>query len=159
MTFSSGEEFKLNNTVADCFLVDGTVTHLNEFIESPAVINHSEGDKSATNEVQESVVFVPERAVFLVVKQKHSIGKQEANGRTSMHSQETTKSSYDLLNRDRLIFNQNFGVKGSTSAYLVQKRFHTFVLTKIGMTWHEVQGLHSRRPKSTQQDESIWQQK
>ena len=97
MTFTSGEEFKLNSTVADCFLVDGTVTHLNEFVESPAVINHSEGDKNA-DDVQESVVFVPERAVFLVVKQKHSNGKPETNARASMHSQEKTKTSSEHHN-------------------------------------------------------------
>jgi len=92
MTFSSGEEFKMGPTIADCFLVDGAVIHSGELIGSPAIINHVQlSDGSAFDdgqEVEESVCAIPERAVLLVVKRKHE-GKGIAiiNNRTSMTSQ------------------------------------------------------------------------
>ena len=90
MTFTSGEEFKMGYSVADCFLIDGAVIHQGEIVESPSIIHHIELDKSFSDghDVQESVCVIPERAVLLVVKRKRENGGGgPVNNRTSMTSQ------------------------------------------------------------------------
>jgi len=87
LTFERGDEFKLDSSVADCILIDGTAIHKDDELEAPAIVHHIEREEMGSNEVQESMLIIPQRAVLLVVKKRK--GEVEVNAtvsRMSRHS-------------------------------------------------------------------------
>jgi len=44
-TFERGDEFKLDASVADCILIDGTAIHKDEELEAPAIVHHIEREE------------------------------------------------------------------------------------------------------------------
>jgi len=90
-TFERGDEFKLDASVADCILIDGTAIHKDEELEAPAIVHHIEREEMGSNEVQESMLLIPQRAVFLVVKKrKGEVELTAAESRLSRHSVRAT---------------------------------------------------------------------
>ena len=93
----------MDASVADCILIDGTAIHKDEELEAPAIIHHIEREEMGkckyrsigpvikfalgTNEVQESMLLIPQRAVLLVVKKrKEAIELTAAESRLSRNS-------------------------------------------------------------------------
>ena len=45
LTFERGDEFKLDSSVADCILIDGTAIHKDDELEAPAIVHHIEREE------------------------------------------------------------------------------------------------------------------
>lgn len=99
-TFERGDEFKLDASIADCILIDGTAIHKDEELEAPAIVHHIEREEMGSNEVQESMLLIPQRAVLLVVKKRK--GAVEINATESRLSRNSVRITNGYTSRTSL---------------------------------------------------------